>query len=175
MSVFPSAIYSSEATTELYLEPNQLHACWQHYAEHGRHYKQQGHSLRAAEKFSECIRISQLLIDSKASLKGGNSACELLYFSSHNLSACFNCLHRASEAELKLRSVYKVLFEVMADSDLSKTLRLEALAVMDRCLFSLCSQLAYMGKISKLYQLIERTESLVKHHYRQINLPTNEQ
>lgn len=147
----------------IHLQKEQrLRSHLQYHADRGRQYHSKGAIKRAAESFNECIRISQQLLLSKHYQDQESSGIELLFIASHNMAACCNLLASAQQGEDILHQLYQQVITLCGDPSLTKGLRLEALAVLDKCLFSLASQMAYIGKYSEIQALITRTESFAE-------------
>ncbi len=144
---------------ELNHEDQRLYSYWCYYAEKGRSCHEQSSTKRALEAFQECIRISKLLLHCVNNKTREISGIELMFIASHNLAACHNQLHQASLGEIVLRELHTQIIDLCESLKNPRDLRLEALSVLDRSLFSLTSQLAYMGRLSEIHGLIENTET----------------
>lgn len=154
----------------MYQEEQRLRAHLQYYANRGRQYHAKGAIKKAAESFNECIRISRLLLLSKETNED-HSGLELLFIASHNMAACCNQLQAASEGEKILRDLYRQVVNLCENTDYHRDIRLEALSVLDKSLFSLASQMAYMGQLEPLQALINYTESLAEKINNELNPP----
>ena len=152
---------ASTTTTVLHQE-QRLRSHLQYYANRGRQYHSKGAIKLASQAFSECIRISKQLLLSPNYSSDELSGIELLFMASHNMAACCNQLRSASLGEKILRELYAIVVELCETEHYPRELRLDALAVLDKSLFSLASQMAYMGKLASIRQLIDGTESFAE-------------
>lgn len=96
------------------------------------------------------------------------SGLEMLYFSSHNLAACYNTLHKSALATDVLKELHQDLMAIVQNRFASRKLRIEALANLDKSLFSLCSQLAYTNQTKDIHALILQTENVASMVYSQL-------
>ncbi|MGH1485965.1 MAG: hypothetical protein ACRBCI_07055, partial [Cellvibrionaceae bacterium] len=140
-------------------EEERLRSHIQYYANRGRQYHNKGALKKAADSFAECIRISKLLLLSNNYKTTELSGIELLFMASHNMAACCNQLREARQGEAILRELYTQVVSLCDSRHYSQSVRLEALSVLDKSLFSLASQMAYMGKASGIQELIAKTEA----------------
>jgi hypothetical protein len=143
-------------------EEERLRSHLHYYANRGRQYHNKGAIKKAADSFAECIRISKLLLFSNQRKGSELSGIELLFMASHNMAACCNQLRSASHGETILRELYVQVVSLCDGCHLSRQTRLEALSVLDKSLFSLASQMAYMGQTSEIQELIYKTESFAE-------------
>jgi hypothetical protein len=139
---------------------NRLRSYWRHNAAKAHTLHKDGKIKHAAVLFTQCVSIASKLLNTKSSSEADQTGIELLYFSSHNLSACQNLLRQGTNAEDTLRHVYYTIVELCEAPDVTYETRLEALAVLDKSLFSLTSQLAYLGKAEQIHALIFVTDAV---------------
>ena len=140
-------------------EEERLRAHIHYHANRGRQYHSKGALKKAADSFAECIRISKLLLLSNNHKTNELSGIELLFMASHNMAACCNQLRDARQGETILRELYTQVVSLCDSQQYNQAVRLEALSVLDKSLFSLASQMAYMGKASGIQTLIAKTEA----------------
>jgi hypothetical protein len=143
-------------------EEQRLYAYWNFYITQGYRKHKEGCVKGAITAFQEGIRIGHLLLKLSHQNAQQFSAIDLLHTAAHNLAACYNQMGCASRGESLLHSIYQLVTEECDNPVTSKANRLEALTVLDKSLFSLISQRAYMGKVSNVHQLIKDTETLAE-------------
>ena len=139
---------------------DQLRSYWLQNAAKAHTLHKNGNIKHAAVLFTQCVSIASKLVSTKSSNEAEQTGIELLYFASHNLSACQNLLRQGTNAEQTLRHVYYTIVELCEAPDVTYETRLEALAVLDKSLFSLTSQLAYLGKAEQIHALIFMTDAV---------------
>lgn len=139
---------------------NRLRSRWYEYAEQAHKLNKQGQHRECIKLFERCIDISLNLIT--ADKYSTTNAVSLYYYSSHNLAACYNQIQKAKQGETLLRNVYEFIVLVCQNKALPRELRLDALASLDKSLFSLSAQLAYMGKTAGIHPLIRETEKIAE-------------
>jgi len=88
------------------------------------------------------------------------SGLAMLYQSSHNLSACHNSEGKPQLSIDILNNLYENVLSIVKNKFKPRVLRLEALANLDKSLFSLVSQLGYINDTDKIHDLILKTESI---------------
>lgn len=153
----------AELHLQLHLQKERrLRSRLQYHTKRGHQYHSKGDIKQAAKSFNECIRISQKLLLSRHQQANESSGIELLFIASHNMAACCNLLASAKRGESILHALYTQLLKLCGHTSLSRNIRLEALSVLDKCLFSLASQMAYIGKYSEIQALIVHTEKLAE-------------
>jgi hypothetical protein len=141
---------------------DQLRSFWYHNAVKAHKLHKNGEIKHAIVLFTQCVSIASKLLHTKSPNEAGQSGIELLYFASHNLSACQNIFHQGTNAEHTLRHVYYTITEFCESPEISYQTKLDALAVLDKCLFSLTSQLAYLGKADQIRSLIVVTDAIAE-------------
>jgi hypothetical protein len=139
---------------------DQLRSHWHHSATKAHTLHKNGHIERAVTLFTQCVSIASKLLHSKSPTQTEQSGIELLYFASHNLSACQNLLSQGTNAEHTLRHVYYTIVELCEAPNITYETKLDALSVLDKSLFSLTSQLAYLGKVEQIHPLILVTDAV---------------
>ena len=122
-------------------------------------HKQKKYAL-AVEHFKKCFAISKALREHFFDLQTQKSGIELFYFSAHNLSACLNSQQQGVTAKETLLELHNYLIEITTNQTKPRLLRIEALSFLDKSLFSLSSQLAFLNKIESIHTLIQHTESI---------------
>jgi hypothetical protein len=115
---------------------------------------------KATRHFTESLFISKELTQYFFEHYSTNSGISLFYLSSHNLAASLNTQYKALEAKNILFDLHEQLIKVCTDSKMPTKLRLEALSYLDKSLFSLSSQLAYINEVDTIYALLLRTEKI---------------
>jgi len=140
-----------------------LQKYWQYYSDKGRNFHTKGMLKEASHYFLESVRVAQALIfdDIHRNPDGKYSGIEMLYIASHNLASCHNQQNDMAEGELVLRTCHREISELAINKKHSKALRLESLCVLERSLFSLASQLAFMNKPAQVHRLIDETGKVV--------------
>jgi hypothetical protein len=114
----------------------------------------------AIDYFTKSLSISETLIDYFFDDYPANSGIAMMYSSSHNLSACLNIQHQALEAKRVLLAFHDRLIDILCNTFKPKPLRLEALAYLDKSLFSVTSQLAYINEVENIHAIILKTETV---------------
>jgi hypothetical protein len=114
----------------------------------------------ARDYFSKSLAISEELIEHFFEDHSANSGIDMMYSSCHNLSACLNIQHQALEAKEVLLAFHDSLIDILRNTFKPKQLRLEALAYLDKSLFSVTSQLAYINEVENIHSVILKTESV---------------
>ncbi len=115
---------------------------------------------RAAAYFADSLTVSKALKERFFNNNENSSGIGMLYFSSHNLSACLNANQKSLEAKHVLLELHEYLIEVVTNRFKSKKLRIEALSYLDKSLFSLSSQLGYINEVENIHGLIRQTEEI---------------
>ncbi|MFT6388434.1 MAG: hypothetical protein ACJAUP_001816 [Cellvibrionaceae bacterium] len=141
---------------------DQLRYDWRHNADKAHSLHKNGKIKHATVLFTQCISIATKLLHTQSQNNPEQSGIELLYFASHNLAACQNLLRQGTNAEHTLRHVYQTIIELCEAPNIAYETKLEALAVLDKSLFSLTSQLAYLGKVEQIHTLIKMTDTLAE-------------
>lgn len=139
---------------------DQLRSHWHHNSAKAHTLHKNGNIELATALFTQCVSIASKLLRSKSPNGTEQSGIELLYFASHNLSACQNLLRQGTNAEHTLRHAYYTIVELCEAQDITYDTKLDALAVLDKSLFSLTSQLAYLGKVEQIHALILVTDTV---------------
>lgn len=141
---------------------SSLQKYWHYYASKGRESHLNGRLRQATDYFIESVRIGKALVldELKDSKKNQQHGIELLYIASHNLASCYNGQNKSTQGEDILKECHDAIITISMDNSYSNTLRLEALCVLKKSLFSLSSQLAYMNKPAEIHSLINKTEQI---------------
>lgn len=143
-------------------EEQRLRQRWQRIYKKALELHGEGHIKAAAKRFSECLAIAQQLKLVPSTRTKQPSVFELSFMASHNLAACYNQLWSAADAEAILREHFTRVVKYCSDPMKPKKCRLDALANLDNSLFSLASQMAHIGKLAELQELIRVTEEFAE-------------
>ena len=92
----------------------------------------------------------------------------MLFQATHNLAACYNASGQNQSGTKTLTELHLYLTYTISNSTKERSQRLEALAILDRVLFSLASQLAYENQVTEIHKLIRLTEQVAEHASRQL-------
>jgi len=142
---------------------DQLRSYWRHYAGKAHVLHKSGKVKQAARLFTQCIAIAKCLLHTTSQNKDHSgqeqsSGIALHYFASHNLAACLNQLELGTRAEHTLRHTYQTIIDLCEAPSIKYEVKLDALSILDKSLFSLTSQLAYLGKVDQIHTLIMQTD-----------------
>lgn len=140
---------------------DQLRSYWRYYAGKAHALHKNGKAKQAIKLFAQCISIANCLLHKKIE-HTQQSGIELHYFASHNLAACQNQLQLGTDAEHTLRQSYQTIINLCSEPKVHYETKLDALSVLDKSLFSLTSQLAYLGKIGEIHELIAQTDQFAE-------------
>lgn len=140
----------------------QLRNYWRYYAARAHQFHKHGKISKAATLFSQCIQISDKLLHSPSKNDDRQSGIELFYFASHNLAACQNQLHQGTAAEHTLYTAYKTVIDLCENKQADNEVKLDALGILDKSLFSFISQLAYLGKVEPINAFIKKTDEFAE-------------
>jgi hypothetical protein len=144
--------------TEEQSDQHQLYNYWNFHIQKG-YQKHKGGCIPAALKaFQEGVKVGLLIMNLKQNEDCDFNAMDLIYTASHNLAACYNKLGHASKGETILDQTYQLIVKQCGNDQLTQSKRLEALTTLDKSLFSLISQRAYMGNLINIHKLIKDTE-----------------
>ncbi|ODS23220.1 hypothetical protein AB835_09995 [Candidatus Endobugula sertula] len=136
---------------------------WEISNQHGCYFHQHKNFKHAVTHFKISISISKRIKENLPHLSHQKSGLEMLYISSHNLAACYNSEGQCTKATQTLEELHTCLMNISCHPNKIRALRLEALANLDKSLFSLCSQLAYMNRLNEIHEIIMQTECLADH------------
>jgi hypothetical protein len=176
MQVTPLKHRELRSTLYIVNEEKKLRSYWRYYANKGKDFHNRGLLKQAVTAFDECHLISKLLLKSLGSHSQNCarpqhcSGVELLFMSCHNLAACYNKLQLATNGENILRKFYSQIIDLCSNKSETRELRLEALSILDESLFSLASQLGYMGKTLEVRKLINQTCTFAQDFANDLNL-----
>jgi len=170
MSAAALTLPQEQSTTS---QQSTLTQQWTHLMHKGTQCHKQGNTDAAARFFTRAVTLAQQSLyhccsDCTTTLNTDKNGAEMLYFASHNLSACYNDTRRSQEAEAVLTQSHQTIIDVAVNKRLPKTLRVDALATLDSSLFSLASQLGYLNKTADIYALIRTTEQTASAVSRQL-------
>ncbi len=71
-------------------------------------------------------------------------------------------MHTANKAKETLLHAYQQCIWLCEHPDAARAIKLDALAVLDKSLFSLASQLAYMAQVESIQDLIIETDNFAQ-------------
>ena len=136
------------------------HQQWELNNQQGHQHHQQGLFSKAIAYFSASSTIAKQLQEQSISNNVKKSGLEMLYISSHNLAACYNACNKSQAATDTLRELHRTLINMASNKYKKRALRLEALANLDKSLFSLASQLGYINQVDEIHNIIMSTEHI---------------
>ena len=121
---------------------------------------QQRSFAQAIACFIKALKTSESLVTKSNShpLNG----IEMAYSASHNLAACYNSCGKGMAGKQVLQRLHEQLMAITQHAQYSRGLRLNALAFLDKSLFSLASQLAYMNQVDSIHTIISDTEAIAR-------------
>jgi hypothetical protein len=131
---------------------------WEKYQSLASQAHLQKDMANAAHYFKKSLSVSRLIKECFFNDALKPSGISLLYISSHNLAASLNSQNKGLLAKSILVECHEYLMTTCANRFKPKKLRLEALAYLDKSLFSLSSQLGYINEVNNIHRLIVRTE-----------------
>lgn len=133
---------------------------WQYFNAAAYQAHKQKKYAQATKHFEKSLSLSQELKEHFFEINTKKSGIELYYFSTHNLAACLNTQQKGIAAKDTLLKLHNYLIELITNQFKPRMLRVEALSFLDKSLFSLSSQLAYLNKVENIHTLITHTETI---------------
>ncbi|GAA6153092.1 hypothetical protein [Pseudoteredinibacter isoporae] len=134
-----------------------LHAC-RKLIEEGTQSHHAADYQTSCQRFQAGIEISQMLL--------AQCPCPAMItmrvIAGHNLSASYVAQGRNQYAENTLYATHEEICALCQDGRLQRCVRLEALSQLKTTLFSLTSQLGYMGKSEHLHDAITEAEAIAE-------------
>lgn len=128
-------------------------------AHHNRDHKTAQHLFLqakaiATEQLDSCQQSAQ-----SHKLWRGFSVVDMLVIANHNLCASLCAQQKIPDAEHCLKKLHNVVSQLCINPLIGRELRVDALANLDRCLFSLTKVLSDLGLFDRIQKTIENTES----------------
>lgn len=139
---------------------NKQHQQWMLNNQQGHQHHKRGMFSKAIAFFSASSTIAKQLQEESINNIVKKSGLEMLYISSHNLAACYNAYNKSQEATETLRELHRTLSNMASNKYQKRSLRLEALANLDKSLFSFASQLGYINHTEEIHDIIMSTEHI---------------
>lgn len=133
---------------------------WQYFNAAAYQAHKQNKYAQATKHFQKSLSLSLELKENFFEINTKKSGIELYYFSAHNLAACLNTQQKGIVAKDTLLALHNYLIELVTNQFKPRILRMEALSFLDKSLFSLSSQLAYLNKVENIHALITHTETI---------------
>lgn len=133
---------------------------WEKHIAQGYKNHSKREMAQAINNFSKSLALSEEVRECFFADPITKSGIAMMYSSSHNLAASLNTQHKALQAKHILLSFHEHLVEILLNPFKAKKLRFEALSYLDKSLFSVSSQLAYINEVENIHALILRTEEI---------------
>ena len=118
----------------------------------------------AQHLFSRAEAVATLQLDAcqqsaqSNKLWRGFSVVDMLVIANHNLSASLCAQKKTPDAEHCLKKLHSLVSQLCINPLIGRELRIDALANLDRCLFSLTKVLNDLGLFDHIHRTIENTE-----------------
>jgi len=151
-----------------------LYKKWEYLNHEGRRSHKSNQIKHAIHYFEQAAQVSVYMRYFIPKHPEVYSGLYMAYMSNHNLAACYNSNQQCAKGKEVLLELHNNLMTITANRFNPKALRLEALAIIDKSLFSLVSQLAYLNDTSDIHSYIKETDILVGKavSYTHLTLPT---
>ena len=133
---------------------------WKSYYQKGCQLHQLHRFTCAIHYFLRCFTIGNSLKDNASTMQLEINGIGMMFSASHNLAACHNAIGNNKKATEQLSKTHAYLMATATNTFKERALRMEALANLDKSLFSLSSQLAYENQVTKIHSLILETENV---------------
>ncbi len=146
---------SSECSTQVNYKK------WEYYNHEGRRLHKTNNIEKATRYFEKAVTVSMEMKYFVPQHPDIYSGLYMSYMTVHNLAACYNRAHQCAKGKAILIHLHNELMTTIANRFNEKSLRLEALSIIDKSLFSLISQLAYLNDTKDIHSYIKETEILV--------------
>lgn len=148
----------------LLADPKQaLNAC-RKLIEEGTQCHQAAEYQSSCEYFQAGVEISQMLLSKQPC----PAMIAMRVIAGHNLSASYVAQGRNQFAESTLYAAHAEICALCQNDILKRCVRLEALSQLKTTLFSLTSQLGFMGKSVHLHEVITEAESIAEQTAQQL-------
>ncbi len=148
----------------------KAYKAWKAHTNNAYYFHQRKDLTKAIHHFKEALTISKKVRNVVPEDHSLESGLAMFYQSSHNLSACLNAERKAQQSIDILNDLYTSVMSIAKNKFKTRPLRLEALANLDKSLFSLVSQLGYVNDTSKIHDLILKTEIMASQVSRELQL-----